>query len=104
MRTPRRHFSPEQKVGILREHLVEHVPVSDVCEKHQIQPTIFYGWQKIFFEKGASAFQNGRSPSRVLGQQERRVQALESKLKDRTEALAELMEEHVRLKKSLGEI
>jgi transposase-like protein len=39
-------------VSILREHLVEHVPVSDVCDKHQIQPTLYYHWQKIFFGKG----------------------------------------------------
>lgn len=103
MERTRRHFTPEQKVSILREHLVEHVPVSDVCDKHRIQPTLFYQWQKTFFEKGSAAFESGRSPSRVVGQQERKLQALEGKLAMRNEALAELMEEHVKLKKSLGE-
>jgi transposase len=103
MKTTRRNFTPEQKVNILREHLIERVPVSDVCDKHQIHPTLFYQWQKTFFEKGSAAFETGRSPSRVVGQQERKLLALESKLSMRTEALAELMEEHVRLKKSLGE-
>jgi transposase-like protein len=41
----RRNFSPAQKVNILREHLIERVPISDLCEKHQIQPTLFYQWQ-----------------------------------------------------------
>ena len=45
MEKTRRSFAPEQKVNILREHLVEHVAVSDVCDKHQIQPTLFYQWQ-----------------------------------------------------------
>jgi transposase-like protein len=103
MKTTRRNFTPEQKVNILREHLIEHVPVSDVCDKHHIHPTLFYQWQKTFFEKGSAAFESGRSPSRVVGHQERKLLALESKLTMRTEALAELMEEHVRLKKSLGE-
>lgn len=103
MERTRRNFTAEQKVNILREHLIEHVPVSDVCDKHQIQPTLFYQWQKIFFEKGSAAFDSGRSPSRVVGHQERKLLALENKLTMRTEALAELMEEHVRLKKSLGE-
>lgn len=103
MEKPRRNFTPEQKVNILREHLVENVAVSDVCDKHQIQPTLFYQWQKTFFEKGSAAFESRRSPSRVVGLQERKLLALESKLTMRTEALAELMEEHVRLKKSLGE-
>jgi transposase-like protein len=102
-RKTRRHFTPEQKVKILREHLVENVPVSDLCDKHHIQPTVFYQWQKTFFEKGTAAFENGRSPSRGIGQQERKLLALESKLTMRNEALAELMEEHVKLKKSLGE-
>ena len=44
MERTRRNFSPEQKVNILREHLIERVPVSDVCDKHQIQPTLFYQW------------------------------------------------------------
>ena len=102
MERTRRNFSPEQKGNILREHLIERVPVSDVCDKHQIQPTLFYQWQKTFFEKGSAAFEAGRSPSRVVGHQERKLLALESKLAMRSEALAELMEEHVRLKKVLG--
>jgi transposase-like protein len=104
MKRIRRNFTAEQKVSILREHLVERVPVSDVCDKHQIQPTLFYQWQKTLFEKGTAAFEVGRSPSRGLGHQERKLLVLEGKLKDRTEALAELMEEHVRLKKSFGGI
>ena len=52
----RRQYSPEQKVAILREHLIEHTPVSDLCDKHQIHPTLFYQWQKACFENGAAAF------------------------------------------------
>jgi transposase len=37
----RRHFTPQQKVAILREHLVELVPVSDLCDKHKLHPTVF---------------------------------------------------------------
>ena len=46
----RRHLSAEQKVAILRDHLVDRVPISNVCEKHQIQPSLFYYWQRQFFE------------------------------------------------------
>jgi transposase len=41
MEKTRRQFSPQQKVAILREHLVEHVPVSELCDKHQLPPTLF---------------------------------------------------------------
>jgi transposase len=49
MRKQRRHFTPEQKVSIIRQHLLDRVPVSDLCDKHGLQPTIFYRWQKEMF-------------------------------------------------------
>jgi transposase len=49
MEKPRRHYSPQQKVAILREHLIEQVPISELCEKHHIHPTLFYQWQKTNF-------------------------------------------------------
>jgi bacillopeptidase F (M6 metalloprotease family) len=33
------------------------VPVSELCVKQGLQPTVFYRWQKEFFENGAAAFQ-----------------------------------------------
>ena len=104
MEKSRRHYSPQQKVAILREHLIEQVPISELCEKHHIHPTLFYQWQKTFFENGASAFERERPRSQSLGKEQNKINRLETKLKDRNEALAELMEEHVRLKKELGEI
>ena len=79
-------------MNILREHLIESVQVSTVCDTHQIQPTLFYQWQNTFFEKGSDAFEAGRSPFRVVGHQKRELRALERKLAMRSEALAELME------------
>ena len=62
MRKPRKHYAAEEKVAILRRHLLEHEPISKLCEEHGIQPTMFYRWQKDFFENGAAAFQRaGRS-------------------------------------------
>jgi transposase-like protein len=51
----RRNFTPEQKLAILRAHLLEGAPVSDLCDQHKIQPTQYYTWQKSFFENGAVA-------------------------------------------------
>ncbi len=34
----RRNFSGAQKLAILWEHLIEKVPISEVCEKHGLQP------------------------------------------------------------------
>lgn len=79
----------------------DKTPVSDLCDEYGIQPTVFYRWQKEFFEHGAAAFErrNGHETKRL----ERTIECLESKLAHKDEVIAELMEEHVELKKSLGE-
>ena len=33
-RKPRKQYSPQEKVAILREHLLEGKPISEVCERH----------------------------------------------------------------------
>lgn len=100
----RRNFTGAQKLAILREHLIEQAPVSEVCEKHGIQPTVFYQWQKKLFEEGGAVFEQPRAKSsRQQSAEARRIEALEAKVRRKDEVLAELMEEHVALKKSLGE-
>ena len=56
MSKKRKQYSPEEKVSILRRHLLDGVPVSDLCDAYGIHPTMFCKWQKVFFEQGASAF------------------------------------------------
>ena len=98
----RRQYTPEQKVAILREHLLEHTAVSDLCDKHKIHPTLFYQWQKAFFENGAAAFA-GRRPRPQGSTEQVKIERLESKLKQKDEVIAEIMAEHILLKKELGE-
>ena len=63
----RRHFSPTDKVAILKRHLLEGMPVSDLCDEFGIAPNLFYRWQKEFFENGHPAFENDRKcgPTRM---------------------------------------
>jgi transposase len=97
----RRRLAPEQKIAILKAHLVDKKPISDLCDQHGIQPSQFYRWQQEFFERGSIVFESrGEKPSTAL---ERKVEALEARLVRKDSVLAELMEEHVALKKSLGE-
>ena len=98
----RRQFSPEQKIKILREHLLDKTAISAVCEKHRITPTQFYQWQKTFFEHGAAAFAKTAGP-RATSQTEQRIAKLEEKLQRKDEVIAEIMAEHLLLKKELGE-
>jgi transposase len=99
----RRHFSGEEKVKILRLHLLEGKAVSDLCEQFKINPSLFYQWQRNFFENGARAFE-GSGPARSESKLEKQVEALEARLQRKHEVLSELMEEHIRLKKDLGEL
>ena len=48
-RKPRRSFTATQKTAILRRHLVDKIPISQVCEEEGIQPSLFYYWQKQLF-------------------------------------------------------
>ena len=53
MTNERKHHSPEEKVAILHRHLIDWVPVSALCEEHQLHPAVFHRWLKQFFENGA---------------------------------------------------
>jgi transposase-like protein len=95
-----RRFTAEQKMSILKRHLLEQVPVSALCEEYGIRPPLFYRWQKLLFEQGASLFEtHGGRSGRAMAH---KVSALEEKLTQKNEVLSELMEEYVRLKKAFG--
>lgn len=97
----RRQHSAEDKVRILRLHLLEHKPISELCEQERIHPTLFYQWQKAFFENGAAAFH--RSPrTETLQKRDHLVEALEAKLKRKDEVIAIIAEDLIREKKVNG--
>jgi len=98
----RKRFTAQEKVAILRLHLLEHTPVSDLCDQQGIHPTMFYRWQKEFFENAAAAFEP--RVRRAGDDKDRRITLLEQKLQRKHEVLSELMEEHIKLKKELGEL
>jgi transposase len=102
VKKPRKHYTAEEKVAILRRHLLEKEAISKLCDELGLQPTVFYRWQKEFFENGAAAFQG---KGRVDHQAEQvRIEYLEKKIQRKDEVLAELMSEHLALKKELGEL
>jgi transposase-like protein len=102
MARERRQYTAEQKLAILREHLIEKKALSAVCDKHEIQPSLFYYWQKQLFEGGAAAFE--RDTSEQQRKLERQVETLETKLARKDAVIAEVTEEMVKLKKELGEL
>jgi transposase-like protein len=98
---PRKHFtSPAEKISILRKHLLEAVPISNLCDENQLQPTVFYRWQKHLFENGAVIFTTKGDNSQT--DSNHRIALLEQKLARKNEVISELMEKYVRLKKQLS--
>ena len=104
IRRQRRHFADHEKVAILKRHLIDKVPVSDLCDELDIYPNQFYDWLKKFFENGHLAFDNGRKSKAVEDAQQDKIEQLEAKLTRKNEVMAELMEAHTELKKNLGEL
>ena len=99
----RRYFTGQQKVAIVKQHLVDGVAVSDLCDKHQILPTQFYQWQKQLFEAGAAAFER-KGKAGGKSSRDRKIELLQAKLINKNEVIAELMEENVKAKKECGEL
>ena len=114
----RRHFGDDQKATIVRRHLADKVPVSDLADEYHVQPSLIYLWIKQVLEQAERAFQQRGAGKRrrlvvdpKLAQLERRNAQLEAtnarltaKLVDKNEVIAELLEDNVRSKKATGEL
>lgn len=103
MARQRRTFTPEQKVALLRLHLLEKKPISDICQENNLSVNLFYLWQKQFFENGAAAFGNsGKRQQACQDAKDRKIANLQEQLHQQHEVLAEVMKEYVQLKKEAG--
>ena len=104
MNKQRRYFADHEKVAILKRHLIDKVPVSDLCDELKVYPNQVYDWLKRFFENGHLAFATDRKAKADDQARQAKIQQLEAKLQRKNEVMAELMEAHTELKKSLGEL
>ena len=104
-RKTRKQYTPAEKVAILRRHLIDGIPISDLSDELQINPNQIYLWQKTFFEQGAAAFERTDKKSKPSADaKDRKIAALQLKLATKNEVISELMEENVRSKKESGEL
>jgi len=101
MTKTRRQFTAQEKVKIIRLHLLEHKPISDISDEYGLNPTVFYRWQKQFFEQGAAAFERNRNGSADRNL-EKQITRLKARIAHKDEVIAEIAADHVRLKKELG--
>ena len=104
MTQSRRTFTAQEKAAIVLRHLVDKTPVSDLCDEFGLQPTQVYTWQKQLAANAALAFQTTRQSINQDDPKDRKIVALEAKIQQKNEVVAELLQEHVQLKKELGEL
>ncbi len=101
MPNQRKRYTSEEKAIILKENLVENVPVSDLCDRYSIHPTQFYRWQKQMFENIPALFESKRN-NHVI-RLERENGKLKERLLQKDTVIAEIMEDYIRVKKNPGD-
>lgn len=97
----RKHYTSEQKVMILRELLENNIPISQLAEKYEVRPNDIYNWKKKLFESAADIFTPKVSSEKQISAEQKKIEKLQSKLKDRDEAISYLLRENIEIKKSI---
>ena len=110
MRKTRRKFSPPQKADVVRRHLADKVPVSNLADELGLQPSQIHAWVQQVLEHAEESFQRSKG-QRGPDEKDQKIANLEAKvakqelqLAKKNEVVAELMQEHVQLKKEFGEL
>jgi transposase-like protein len=104
MSRTRRHFTAEQKAAVVRRHLSDKVPVSNLADELGVQPSQIHLWVKQLLDQAAKAFERTGAVRRDEQAKDQKIAHLENKLAQKNEVVAELLQEHVQLKKELGEL
>jgi len=101
----RKFVKPEVKAAILKQFMQKKVPISELAEKHGVQPSNIYQWQNQLFSDAPEIFErrnDRRTGKKAADRNEKRIIELEEKLAAKDAVLGEVMEEFVRLKKQHG--
>ncbi|QDV85250.1 transposase [Planctomycetes bacterium TBK1r] len=103
-RRKRRSFTDTQKADAVRRHLNDQIPVSQIADELDVQPTMIHNWIKTAMAQIENAFSSPRSAKAQAAKQDAQIQKLQDKLDTKNEVIAELMEENIRAKKENGEL
>jgi transposase-like protein len=94
----RKRYTAEEKMKILRDVLEDGKQVSVVAEAYGVHPNLIFNWRKQLFEGGAQLFEIKRGDITAKAE-DRKVAALEGKLRHKDEVIAELAGELLEIKK-----
>jgi transposase len=99
----RRYHAPSRKADLLRQHHVDKVSISQLCNQHQLQPSVFHTWQRHLWEHASQVFSEPKPSSREQ-ELEAELAALRAKLARKEHVISELSEELLEAKKEAGEL
>ena len=94
----RKHFTSEEKIRIVLEGLRGQVPISELCRREGISAATYYKWSKDFLDAG----KNGLTLSIRRDATTDEVRQLKEENDNLKKAVADLMLDVIRYKKSLG--
>lgn len=105
MTKKRNHRSAEEKAALLRRHHVDKVPIATICAENDLQPSVFYHWQRELFERASHVLGSSASSRSSHREQEleKKLAAVEARLAKKDQVIAEISQEYVELKKELGD-
>ena len=103
-RKKRRSFSDIQKADAVRRHLKDGVPVSQIANDLDVQPTMIHNWIHTAMTQLEHLFASPRSAKAEASNQAATIQQLREKIDSKNEVISELMEENIRSKKENGEL
>jgi len=89
----KKSYRPIQKVEMLREHLDNHVSISDLSDRFHVSPAMIFYWKKQLFEEAVTLFKNNKKD-------QFKFKELQDKLKEKDAIISELASDNIRLKKS----
>jgi transposase-like protein len=104
MSRKRRHFTSQQKAEIVRGHLASKKAISDLADEFGVQPSQIHHWINQVLSQAERAFDRSTGNRRPDEVKDRKIAFLEGRLANKNEVIAELMQEHVQLKKELGDL
>jgi transposase len=93
---PRRQFSADTKLQILKEGRHTNLSLSQVCEQYQISPTLFYQWERQADQAALKALTGQARGRKKVRPAEDQLQADVQRLQA---VIAELSAENLQLKK-----
>lgn len=94
----RKRYTAEEKVKILRDLQENGKTISQIAEEYDIHPNNIFKWRKQHLEMGIEGFKTTRKDISSKAK-DRKIEALEKKLKQKDEVISELAEELLGLKK-----